>query len=60
LRSPGAQLAEGVETAPALVERARRLSIELPVAQTLADILAGEIAPSEALPRLMSRPFKME
>ena len=60
LRAPGAQLAEGVETAPALVERARRLAIELPIAQTLADILNGMIAPGDALPRLMSRPFKME
>ncbi|HEY2444212.1 MAG TPA: NAD(P)H-dependent glycerol-3-phosphate dehydrogenase [Rhizomicrobium sp.] len=60
LRAPGADLAEGVETAPALVERARHLAIELPIAHVLADILDGAIAPAEALPRLMARPFKME
>ena len=60
LRAPGTPLAEGVETAPALVARAGRLSIELPVAHAVTDILAGGIAPAEAVPRLMARPFKME
>ncbi|HEX4160473.1 MAG TPA: NAD(P)H-dependent glycerol-3-phosphate dehydrogenase [Rhizomicrobium sp.] len=60
LRAPGAPLAEGVETAPALVARAGRLGIELPVAHAVMDILAGGIAPAEAVPRLMARPFRME
>jgi len=60
LRAPGAPLAEGVETAPALIARAGRLDIELPVAHAVMDILAGGIAPTEAVPRLMARPFRME
>jgi glycerol-3-phosphate dehydrogenase (NAD(P)+) len=60
LRAPCAPLAEGVETAPALIARASRLGIELPVAHAVMDILAGGIAPAEAVPRLMERPFRME
>jgi glycerol-3-phosphate dehydrogenase (NAD(P)+) len=60
LRAPDAPLAEGVETAPALIARAGRLGIELPVAHAVMDILAGGIAPAEAVPRLMARPFRME
>jgi glycerol-3-phosphate dehydrogenase (NAD(P)+) len=60
LLAPGAPLAEGVETAPALVARASRLGIELPVAQAVTDILAGGMTPAEAAPRLMARPFRME
>ncbi|HEY6579278.1 MAG TPA: NAD(P)H-dependent glycerol-3-phosphate dehydrogenase, partial [Rhizomicrobium sp.] len=60
LATPGGDLAEGVETAPALVWRAGRAGVELPIAQTVVDILAGDIAPSHAAPRLMARPLKME
>jgi glycerol-3-phosphate dehydrogenase (NAD(P)+) len=60
LLAPGMPLAEGVETAPALVARAGRLGIELPIAHAVRDILAGGIAPVEAVPRLMARPFRME
>jgi len=60
LRTPDAPLAEGVETAPALVARGIRLGIDLPVAHAVMDILAGDIAPAEAVPRLMARPFRME
>jgi glycerol-3-phosphate dehydrogenase (NAD(P)+) len=60
LRAPVAPLAEGVETAPALIARASRLGIELPVAHAVMDILGGGIAPAEAVPRLMARPFRME
>lgn len=60
LCAPGRPLAEGVATAPALAARASREGIEVPVAQTVADILAARIAPAEALPQLMTRPLKME
>jgi glycerol-3-phosphate dehydrogenase (NAD(P)+) len=60
LRGRHMPLAEGVETAPALVSRAGRRGTELPVAQAVADILAGNIAPADAVPRLMTRPFRME
>lgn len=60
LRAPGQPLAEGVETAPALVARARHLGVELPVAETVSGILSGQIAPADSVPRLMERPLKME
>ena len=55
-----APLAEGVATAPALAQRAQLLSIELPVAETVSDILSGTLTPKDAVPRLMARPLKME
>jgi glycerol-3-phosphate dehydrogenase (NAD(P)+) len=60
LFEPGRPLAEGVETAPALVARARAEKIELPIAQAVADILSGNLALEAALPRLMARPLKAE
>jgi glycerol-3-phosphate dehydrogenase (NAD(P)+) len=53
-------LAEGVETAAALVARAKRQNIELPVAEAVADILADRLSLEAAIPRLMARPFKSE
>ena len=60
LTAPDAPLAEGVPTAPALVQRAQLVSVELPIAETVAEILAGALAPADAVPRLMARPFRME
>ena len=60
LTAAGQPLAEGVETAAALVARALRQNIELPVAEAIADILAGRLSLEAAIPRLMARPFKSE
>jgi glycerol-3-phosphate dehydrogenase (NAD(P)+) len=60
LLAPGHPLAEGVETAAALVARAKRHGIELPVAEAIADILNGTLTLHDALPRLMARPLKAE
>ena len=60
LYEAGRPLAEGIATAPALAARARELKIELPIAETTAEILEGRIALSDAIPRLMSRPLKTE
>jgi glycerol-3-phosphate dehydrogenase (NAD(P)+) len=60
LAKPGQPLAEGAETAAALVARARHQKIELPVAEAVADIIEGNLAPADAIPRLMARPFKSE
>ncbi len=57
---PGQPLAEGAATAPALVERARRHGIELPIAEATAAILAGMLPLDSAIPHLMSRPLKSE
>jgi glycerol-3-phosphate dehydrogenase (NAD(P)+) len=56
----GRPLAEGVATAPALVARAKKHSVELPIAQAVAEVLAGRLGVREAAERLLSRPLKME
>lgn len=56
----GAPLAEGVETAPALVARARAAGVELPIAEAVADILSGRLSLDDAAARLMLRPLKTE
>lgn len=53
-------LAEGVETAPALLARAKRHGVELPIAEATAAILDGSLALGAAIPHLMSRPLKAE
>ena len=60
LSAPGKPLAEGYETAPALVTRARQMGVELPIAEAMADLLAGTLPISEAVMRLMSRRLKTE
>ena len=60
LRQPGQPLAEGVETAPALVTRARAEGIELPIAETMASVLDGTLPLDQSIARLMSRPLKPE
>ena len=60
LSAPGKPLAEGVDTAPALVARAKALGVELPIAEAMADLLAGRMPVGEAMIRLMSRPLKPE
>jgi glycerol-3-phosphate dehydrogenase (NAD(P)+) len=60
LRLPGKPLAEGVETAPALVARAKMSGIDLPIAESVANVLDGSLALDQALIRLMSRPLKPE
>ncbi len=56
----GHPLAEGVATAPALVARAKKERIELPIAEAVADVLSGALALDAAIPRLMSRPLTKE
>jgi glycerol-3-phosphate dehydrogenase (NAD(P)+) len=60
LRQPGHPLAEGVETAPALVTRAHAEGIELPIAETMASVLDGTLPLDQSIVRLMSRPLKPE
>jgi len=57
---PGAALAEGVDTAPALVRRAREADVELPIAEAMADLLSGALPLGEAVIRLMSRRLTVE
>jgi glycerol-3-phosphate dehydrogenase (NAD(P)+) len=60
LTAPGMPLAEGFATAPALVARAARQDIELPIAETVATVLSGALPAAQALAKLMSRPLKPE
>ena len=60
LEAKGHPLAEGAETAPALLARARAQGIELPIAETTAAILDGTLALDAVIPRLMSRPLTLE
>lgn len=60
LDARGHPLAEGVETAPALVARATRHGIELPIAETTSAVLNGSLALNDAIIRLMMRPLKSE
>ncbi len=56
----GHPLAEGAATAPALIARARRHGVELPIAEAVAAVLAGELNVRDAAERLLSRPLKPE
>jgi glycerol-3-phosphate dehydrogenase (NAD(P)+) len=60
LRMPGRPLAEGVDTAPALVARGWACGVELPVAEAMADLLSGRLPIGEAVARLMRRKLKAE
>lgn len=53
-------VAEGVESAPAVVELGRRFNVELPLCNAVAAVLAGRISVDEAVGGLMSRPLKSE
>ncbi|MCS6987448.1 MAG: NAD(P)-dependent glycerol-3-phosphate dehydrogenase [Sphingomonadaceae bacterium] len=53
-------VAEGVSTAPVLVAEARRLRVEMPIAEAVADLLQGRIGVSDAMARLLARPLRRE
>jgi glycerol-3-phosphate dehydrogenase (NAD(P)+) len=54
------EVAEGVRTTPAAAKLAERLGIEMPITQAMTAILAGSIAPADALRALMTRQLKVE
>ena len=56
----GHPLAEGAATAPALVARARRHGVELPIAEGVAAVLEGRLGVRDAAEILLSRPLKPE
>jgi glycerol-3-phosphate dehydrogenase (NAD(P)+) len=53
-------VAEGVESAPALLRQARRMSIEMPITQAVCDVLAGSLSAPDAVQRLLARDPKPE
>lgn len=56
----GGKLAEGAFTAEALLARARARDVEMPLAEAVADILAGRRDIAETVVELMARPLKAE
>jgi glycerol-3-phosphate dehydrogenase (NAD(P)+) len=56
----GGKLAEGVFTAPVLLEMANAHGIEMPIAAAVTDILAGTASVDEAVEALLTRPFRAE
>ena len=62
--SPGTaaegKLAEGAFTAEALLQRARARGVEMPIAEAVADVLAGRRSVPDAVADLMARPLKPE
>lgn len=56
----GGKLAEGAFTAEALLARARARGVEMPLAEAVADILAGRRTIAETVAELMARPLKSE
>ena len=48
-------VAEGVYSARTVVERARRLGVEMPIAQAVVELLDGRITPRQAVGLLMGR-----
>jgi glycerol-3-phosphate dehydrogenase (NAD(P)+) len=48
-------VAEGVYSARTVVERARRLGVEMPIAEAVVDLLDGRLQPAQAVSVLMTR-----
>jgi glycerol-3-phosphate dehydrogenase (NAD(P)+) len=53
-------LAEGVFTAPVLLQMARERAVDMPIASAVAALLDGKMNVDEAIESLLSRPFKAE
>jgi glycerol-3-phosphate dehydrogenase (NAD(P)+) len=54
------KLAEGVFTAPVLLEMAREKNVEMPISTAVAALLAGKMRVDEAIESLLTRPLKSE
>ena len=53
-------VAEGVASAPAVTELARRLGVETPICEAVRAILGGELEVGPAIAALLARPLKAE
>ena len=62
-QKPGAihaGLAEGVLTAPVLLEMARERAVDMPISSAVAALLDGKMSVDAAIESLLTRPFKAE
>src|ERR671934_373061 len=55
-----AVLAEGIFTAPVLLEMAKEKGVDMPIATAVADVLAGRVSVDAAVEALLTRPFRSE
>ncbi|WBO22493.1 NAD(P)H-dependent glycerol-3-phosphate dehydrogenase [Sphingomonas abietis] len=53
-------VAEGAATAPVLVETARALGVEMPIAEAVCALLSGDVAVGAAIEQLLTRPLTPE
>lgn len=53
-------VAEGVHTAPVLVEAARKLGVDMPICEKVLDLIEERTGAREAMTALMARPLKEE
>ncbi len=56
----GDKLAEGAATAPALVEMAKKMNIDMPIAAAVAAVLDGQLSVDQATESLLTRPLRAE
>ena len=56
----GGGLAEGVFTAPVLLDMARDRAVDMPISAAVAALLSGKMTVEEAIGSLLTRPFKAE
>jgi glycerol-3-phosphate dehydrogenase (NAD(P)+) len=54
------KLAEGIFTAPVLLEIAREKNVEMPISAAVAAVLAGKLSVDGAIESLLTRPLKSE
>jgi glycerol-3-phosphate dehydrogenase (NAD(P)+) len=53
-------VAEGVHSAAVVLERARRLGVEMPITAAVVEVLRGRLAPGDAVALLMAREARAE
>ena len=58
--STGQMVAEGVRSAAAIVALARKVAVEMPICEAVADVCDGRVGAGDAMSRLMTRAYKSE
>ena len=53
-------LQRGVNSARTVVQRAKQLGVEMPIAQSVVGLLDGALTPQQAVAQLMGRDAKQE
>jgi glycerol-3-phosphate dehydrogenase (NAD(P)+) len=59
-RAQVAKTVEGVASAPAILELAHRVGVEVPIIEAVADVVSANLSPRQALDRLMTVPLEEE